>query len=39
MASLGCPKITPTLKSFAPYADSGAKFQVFLENGHEINVD
>ena len=26
------------LKCYAPYAFSGAKLQVFLENGHEIDV-
>ena len=26
------------LKCYAPDAFSGAKFQVFLENGHEIDV-
>ena len=36
--SLGCPKMTKVLKCYAPYAFSGAKFQVFLENGHEIDV-
>ena len=33
-----CPKMTQLLKCYAPYAFSGAKFQVFLENGHEIDV-
>ena len=36
--TLGCPKMTKVLKCYAPYAFSGAKFQVFLENGHEIDV-
>ena len=36
--SLGCPKMTQLLKCYAPYAFSGAKFQVFLENGREIDV-
>ena len=35
---LGCPKMQQVLKCYAPYAFSGAKFQVFLENGHEIDV-
>ena len=30
--------MTKVLKCYAPYAFSGAKFQVFLENGHEIDV-
>ena len=38
LANLGCPKMTKVLKCYAPYAFSGAKFQVFLENGHEIDV-
>ena len=36
--SLGCPRMTQLLKCYAPDAFSGAKFQVFLENGHEIDV-
>ena len=35
---LGCPRMTQLLKCYAPDAFSGAKFQVFLENGHEIDV-
>ena len=38
LASLGCPKMTKVLKCYAPYAFSGAKFQVILENGHEIDA-
>ena len=36
--TLGCPRMTQLLKCYAPDAFSGAKFQVFLENGHEIDV-
>ena len=35
---VGCPRMTQLLKCYAPDAFSGAKFQVFLENGHEIDV-
>ena len=35
---LGCPKMTKVLKCYTPYAFPGAKFQVLLENGHEIDV-
>ena len=38
MPKLGCPRMTQLLKCYAPDAFSGAKFQVFLENGHEIDV-
>ena len=38
MYKLGCPRMTQLLKCYAPDAFSGAKFQVFLENGHEIDV-
>ena len=35
---IGCPRMTQLLKCYAPDAFSGAKFQAFLENGHEIDV-
>ena len=37
-SKIGCPRMTQLLKCYAPDAFSGAKFQVFLENGHEIDV-
>ena len=36
---LGCPKITPSLKSLAPDADSGAKFQVLMEFDQKNEID
>ena len=38
VSKVGCPKMTQLLKCCAPDAFSGAKFQVFLENGHENDV-
>ena len=38
LCQVGCPRMTQLLKCYAPDAFSGAKFQVFLENGHEIDV-
>ena len=37
--SLGCPKITPSVKCLAPEAFSGAKLQVFMENGQKNEID
>ena len=37
--TLGCPKITPSLKSLAPDADSGAKFQVLMEFDQKNEID
>ena len=37
--SLGCPKFTPSLKSLAPDADSGAKFQVLMEFDQKNEID
>ena len=39
IAVLGCPKITPSLKCFAPDADSGAKFQVLMEYDQKNEID
>ena len=36
---LGCPKITPSVKWLAPEAFSGAKLQVFMENGQKNEID
>ena len=36
---LGCPKITPSVKCLAPEAFSGAKLQVFMENGQKNEID
>ena len=36
---LGCPKITPNVKCLAPEAFSGAKLQVFMENGQKNEID
>ena len=38
-SSLGCPKITPSLKCLAPDADSGAKFQVLMESDQKNEID
>ena len=37
--TLGCPKITPSVKCLAPEAFSGAKLQVFMENGQKNEID
>ena len=37
--SLGCPKITPSVKCLAPEAFSGAKLQVFMANGQKNEID
>ena len=36
---IGCPKITPSLKSLAPDADSGAKIQVLMEFDQKNEID
>ena len=36
---LGCPKITPSVKCLAPEAFSGAKLQMFMENGQKNEID
>ena len=37
--SLGCPRITPSVKCLAPDAFSGAKLQVLMENGQKNEID
>ena len=37
--SLGRHKITPSVKYLAPEAFSGAKLQVFMENGQKNEID
>ena len=37
--AVGCPKITPSVKCSAPEAFSGAKLQVFMENGQKNEID
>ena len=36
---LGCPEITPSVKCSVPEAFSGAKLQVFMENGQKNEID
>ena len=36
---VGCPEITPSVKCLAPEAFSGAKLQVFMENGQKNEID